>query len=177
MSVYDFSVQDNQGNNVDLSSYKGKVLLIVNTATKCGLTPQYEELEALYKKLQKSGLEILDFPCNQFLEQAPGSAEEIQSFCQLNYGTTFPQFAKVDVNGDKTAPLFAYLKTEKPQDKENAGSAMLKGKLAELGQTREGAEIKWNFTKFLIGRDGEVLERFSPTVSGEELEAAVEAVL
>ena len=139
-NVYDFNVLDRKGNEVSLSEYKGKVLLIVNTATRCGFTPQYEELEALYKVYRDKGLEILDFPCNQFGQQTPGSEEEIHSFCQLNYGTEFPQF---EVNGENQSPLFAYLKAQK-------GFA-------------SKPDIKWNFTKFLINQQGEVVARYEPT--------------
>lgn len=157
MSVYDFIVKDAKGNEVSLSEYKDKVLLIVNTATRCGFTPQYKGLQALYDKYAERGFEILDFPCNQFAHQAPGSAEEIASFCQLKYNVSFRQFAKIEVNGDKAIPLYNYLKSQKG------------GRL--------GAAIKWNFTKFLVDRDGNVVERFSPTVKPEKLEAKIEALL
>ncbi len=177
MSVYDFSVKDNQKNEISLSDYQGKVLLIVNTATGCGLTPQYKGLEALYQKYRDKGFEILDFPCNQFLHQAPGTDEEIDSFCQLNYGTTFKRFAKIDVNGEHADPLYAYLRTQVPEDKENEQSGAFKKILHDLAQTVSGDKIKWNFTKFLVGRDGQILGRFSPTYKPEELESFIEQAL
>lgn len=145
MSVYDFTMKDAKGNDVRLSDYKGKVLLIVNTATGCGFTPQYEGLQDLYDKYQEKGLEILDFPCNQFGNQAPGTEDEIVSFCSLNYGVTFKQFSKICVNGDDEAPLYTYLKSQQ-------GGFM-------------GSKIKWNFTKFLVDRQGNVIDRFAPTVT------------
>ena len=150
MSVYDFSVKDQSGNDVSLKQYEGKVLLIVNTATKCGFTPQYEELEALYEKYQDQGFLVLDFPCNQFFRQAPGSDEEINQFCSMRFNTKFPRFKKIDVNGDNADPLFVYL------EKQNE-----KGKIVK---------VKWNFTKFLIGRDGEFIERFAPTAKPSSFE-------
>ncbi len=153
MSVYDFTVKDNKGNVVSLKEYEGKVLLIVNTATRCGLTPQYEGLEALYEKYRDQGFEILDFPCNQFAFQAPGDAEKIDSFCRLNYGTKFPRFAKIKVNGSDADPLYVYLKEQKP------------------------GRIGWNFAKFLIDRKGNVVDRFAPTDKPKSLEEAIEAEL
>lgn len=177
MNIYDFTMQDAQGNDVNLKDYEGKVLLVVNTATGCGFTPQYEGLEALYKKYNDKGLEILDFPCNQFLEQAPGTNEEIVSFCKMNYGTSFKQFAKIEVNGENAAPLYKYLKEVKPEDKENEATAEFKKVLEGLNETRQGAEIKWNFTKFLVNRQGEVVERFAPSVTPEELDAEIANLL
>ena len=158
MSVYDYSAKTLDGQDVSLADYRGQVLLIVNTASKCGFTPQYEGLEALYRDYKDRGLTILGFPCNQFGAQEPGSAEEIASFCSLTYDVTFPMLAKIDVNGPSAHPLYAFLKTEQ------------KGVLGTEG-------IKWNFTKFLIGRDGEVVERFAPTTRPEDLKVAVEALL
>ncbi len=179
-TVYDFTVKDNKGNDVSLRDYEGKVLLIVNTATGCGFTPHYDPLEAMYRDLRGKGFEILDFPCNQFANQAPGSAEEIQSFCQMKFGTDFPQFAKVDVNGENAAPLFAYLAAEKPFDGFGKGlkNAAL-NKFADMNNKQYGdkAYIKWNFTKFLIGRDGTVLARFEPTADMADVRAAVEKLL
>lgn len=153
MSIYDCKVKNKQGEEVSLKDYKGRVLLIVNTATGCGFTPQFEGLQDLYEKYQEKGFEILDFPCNQFGNQAPGSDEEITDFCNSRYGITFPQFAKIDVNGPMEAPLFTYLKSQQ------------KGIM--------GRSIKWNFTKFLVDRDGNVVDRFAPTKTPEDLEAAV----
>jgi glutathione peroxidase len=158
MSVYDFSAKTLDGQDVNLADYRGQVLLIVNTASKCGFTPQYEGLEALYKAYKDKGLTILAFPCNQFGAQEPGNAEEIANFCSLTYDVTFPVLAKIDVNGPAAHPLYAYLKHEQ------------KGLLGTEG-------IKWNFTKFLVGRDGKVVERFAPTTKPEDLKVAVEALL
>ena len=157
MSIYDFTVKGRAGEDVSLSTYKGKVLLVVNTATGCGFTPQYEGLQKLYDKHKDKGFEILDFPCNQFANQAPGTIEEIQSFCTLNYGTTFPRFAKIDVNGKNASDLFKFLKKEKK-------SAL-------------GSSIKWNFTKFLIDREGNVVKRFAPTDTPESIEQDIVSLL
>lgn len=158
MSVYDYSAKTLDGQDVSLAAYRGQVLLIVNTASKCGFTPQYEGLEALYRDYKDRGLTILGFPCNQFGAQEPGNAEEIASFCSLTYDVTFPMLAKIDVNGPSAHPLYTFLKKEQ------------KGVMGTEG-------IKWNFTKFLIGRDGEVVERFAPTTKPEDLKVAVEALL
>ncbi len=149
MNIYDFTVKTRKGEDFSLSEYKGKVMLIVNTATGCGFTPQYEGLENLYKKYHEKGLEILDFPCNQFAGQAPGTDEEIHEFCTLKYNTTFDQFAKIEVNGKNESPLYTYLKNQK--------HGLLKA-------------IKWNFTKFLVDREGNVVERFEPTTTPEKME-------
>ena len=156
-SLYDFTVSDQADQPVSLQDYKGKVVLIVNTATGCGLTPQYQGLQELYDKYKDQGFEILDFPCNQFMGQAPGSAEEINTFCTLNYQTTFPRFAKIKVNGKEAEPLFEWLKKEKS------------GPL--------GARIEWNFAKFLINREGKVVERFSSKTDPLKLEEAINTLL
>ena len=179
-TVYDFTVKDRQGHDVSLSDYQGKVLLIVNTATGCGFTPHYEPLEAMYKEMKDQGFEILDFPCNQFAGQAPGSDDEIHEFCMLKFGTEFPQFKKIDVNGETAEPLFAYLATEKPFTGFGTGlkfAAM--NKFSEMNNKKFGdkAYIKWNFTKFLIDREGKVVARFEPTVDMKEVKAAVQAAL
>ena len=166
MNIYDFSVKTRKGEDVSLSNYKGKVLLIVNTATGCGFTPQYDELQDLYDEFKDQGLEILDFPCNQFANQAPGDDEEIHSFCTGRYGITFPQFAKVDVNGDNAIPLFKWL-TENTTFKGFGNSPM--GMMLSIAVKKSDKEyknngnIKWNFTKFLIDRNGNIVERFEPT--------------
>lgn len=157
MTFYDYTVKGRAGEDVSLSTYKGKVLLVVNTATGCGFTPQYEGLQKLYDKYKDQGFEILDFPCNQFGNQAPGTIEEIQSFCTLNYGTTFPRFAKIDVNGRNASDLYRFLKKEKK-------SAL-------------GGTIKWNFTKFLIDREGNVVNRFEPATTPESIEKDIVALL
>ena len=150
MNIYDFKVRNAKGVEVPMTEFQGKVLLIVNTATGCGFTPQYEGLQNLYDKYKDKGLEILDFPCNQFGHQAPGTEEEIQEFCTLKYKTTFPLFAKIDVNGKNAAPLFTYLKNQK-------GGFL-------------GDDIKWNFTKFLVSRDGKVVGRYAPVTKPEKIE-------
>ena len=179
-TVYDFSVKDRKGNVVSLDAYKGKVLLIVNTATGCGFTPHYKPLEEMYKDLKEKDFEILDFPCNQFANQAPGSEEEIHNFCTLKFGTDFPQFAKIDVNGENADPLFAFLATEKPFEGFGEGikNAAL-NKFANLNNKTFGdkAYIKWNFTKFLIDREGKVIARFEPTVDMKDVRKAVEEAL
>ena len=179
-TVYDFTVRDRQGNNVSLEEYRDKVLLIVNTATGCGFTPHYEPLEAMYKEFKEQGFEILDFPSNQFANQAPGSDDEIHEFCTLKYGREFPQFKKIDVNGETADPLYAFLATEKPFAGFGKGlkSAAL-SKFADINNKQYGdkAYIKWNFTKFLIDREGKVVARFEPTSDMEEVRAAVAAAL
>lgn len=156
-TIYDFTVKDREGNDVSLKEYEGKTVLIVNTATGCGFTPQYEGLENLYKKYQDKGFVILDFPCNQFGNQAPGTDEEIHSFCTLKYNTTFPQFAKVEVNGDNEIPLYTFLKKQQ------------KGMM--------GSKIKWNFTKFLVNKQGEVVARFAPTAKPEDIDEKIAEIL
>jgi glutathione peroxidase len=158
MNVFDFQATALDGKPVDLAQYRGKVLLIVNTASKCGFTPQYQGLESVYRELHGRGLEVLGFPCNQFGSQEPGSEEEIGAFCEKNYGVSFPMFAKVDVNGDAAHPLWKHLKAEAP------------GVLGTEG-------IKWNFTKFLIGRDGKVVQRYAPTTKPEEIADDIERLL
>ena len=157
-TIYDFTVDDIEGKPVKLDRFKGKVLLVVNTASKCGFTPQYKGLEALYRKYHDRGLEVLGFPCNQFGAQEPGSEQEIATFCQTNYDVTFPMFAKVDVNGDKAAPLYRHLKQAKP---------------GLLGTQA----IKWNFTKFLVDRDGKVVARYAPNDTPESFDADVAKAL
>lgn len=157
MSIYEIKVKEQDGTEVSLKAYQGKVLLIVNTATGCGFTPQYDGLQDLYEKYQDKGLEILDFPCNQFGHQAPGSDEEITDFCQSRYGVTFKQFKKIDVNGKNEEPLYTYLK----QQKNGVFSS----------------NIKWNFTKFLVDREGNVVERFAPTVKPEQIDAKIAELL
>ena len=179
-TVYDFTVKDRQGKDVSLSEYQGKVLLIVNTATGCGFTPHYEPLEAMYRDLKDQGFEILDFPSNQFANQAPGSDDEIHEFCTLKFGTEFPQFKKIDVNGEDADPLFAFLATEKPFEGFGKGLKLAAlAKFADMNNKKFGdtAYTKWNFTKFLIDREGKVLARFEPTVDMQEVRAAVEAAL
>ncbi len=157
MGIYDFTMKDAKGQDVPLSDYKGKVLLIVNTATGCGFTPQYEGLEKLYGSYKDQGFEVLDFPCNQFGHQAPGSDEEIVEFCQMTYNTTFRQFSKIEVNGDNEAPLYTWLKSQK-------GGLL-------------GNKIKWNFTKFLVDREGNVVGRYDSTIKPEKIENDIKKLL
>lgn len=157
MELYDYKVKDNKGNLLDMKQYEGKVLLIVNTATGCGFTPQYNGLQDLYDKYKDKGFEILDFPCNQFGHQAPGDSDEIATFCTMRYGITFQQFNKVDVNGKNEEPLYTYLKKQK--------NGIM------------GNKIKWNFTKFLIDRKGNVVERFAPTVEPIKIEEYISKLL
>ncbi len=179
-NIYNFTVKDRKGGEVNLKEYEGKVLLIVNTATGCGFTPHYKPLEEMYKKYKDKGFEILDFPCNQFANQAPGSDDEIHEFCTLKYGTDFMQFGKIDVNGDNANPLFVYLATEKPFESFGKGIKNLSlKKFAEMNNKKYGdkAYVKWNFTKFLIDRKGNVISRFEPTVDMAEVDAAVSNLL
>ena len=158
MSIYDFTFKNKNNEDVNRSLYKDKVLLVVNTASKCGLTDQYEGLEALYESYKDEGLEVLGFPCNQFGGQEPGSNTEIQEFCTMKFGIKFPVFSKIDVNGENTHPLYDYLKTQAP---------------GLLGSK----SIKWNFTKFLVSRDGKVLKRFAPTIKPEKIKKELEELL
>lgn len=157
MNIYDFTVKDSKGNEVSLADYKGKVLLIVNTATACGFTPQYKDLQDLYLKYKDQGFEVLDFPCNQFGKQAPGTNEEIVAFCEMKYKTTFTTFGKVEVNGENAIPLYKFLKQNS------------KGFLGEA--------IKWNFTKFLIDREGKVVDRYAPTTNPSKIARDIEKLL
>ena len=179
MSIYDFKVRAQDGSDVSLSDYKGKVLLIVNTATGCGFTPQYDELQNIYDEFGDKGLEILDFPCNQFGGQAPGNDEEIHSFCTGRYGITFPQFSKVDVNGENAAPLFKWLKdnTEFEGFGKSPMGMLLSGVVKKTDKDyKNNGKIKWNFTKFLIDRNGKIVARFEPT-DMKSLKAKIEECL
>ena len=177
---YSYTVKNRKGEDVSLKNYEGKVCLIVNTATGCGFTPQYKGLEELYEKYHDQGLEILDFPCNQFANQAPGSDDEIHEFCTIKFGTQFPQFKKIDVNGETADPLFAWLATEKPFEGFGKGlkNAAL-NKFAAMNNKKYGDKtyIGWNFTKFLIDREGKVIARFEPTADMKEVREAVAAAL
>ena len=179
--VYQFAVLDGADNELSLSDYAGKVLLVVNTATQCGFTPQYTELQALYERYHAQGLEILDFPCNQFGEQAPGSYEEIHSFCTGNYNITFPQMAKVDVNGDSADALFVWLKSKASfggfDTTDRIGAYLDQMFRQQDSLYDQNPDIKWNFTKFLIDREGNVVKRFEPTAKMTDIEAAVKALL
>lgn len=157
-SIYDFNIKTIEGEETTLAPYRGKVMLIVNVASKCGYTPQYDGLQALYEKYQEKGLVILGFPCNQFAGQEPGTEKEIQNFCRVNFGVTFPMFSKIEVNGENTHPLYAYLKSEQP---------------GILGTEA----IKWNFTKFLVDKEGKVVARFGSSTKPKEIEAEIEKLL
>ena len=180
MSVYDFKVKAQDGSEVSLSDYQGKLLLIVNTATGCGFTPQYAELQELYNAHQKDGLEILDFPCTQFREQAPGSDEEIHSFCTGRFGITFPQFSKIEVLGENADPLFKYLSENTTFEGFGKGpmSLILKGVVKAMDKDyKNNGNVKWNFTKFLIGRNGQIIARFEPTASMDQIAQKVKESL
>ena len=179
MNVYDFTVKTRKGEEVKLSDYQGKVLMIVNTATGCGFTPQYKELQEIYDAHKADGLEILDFPCNQFADQAPGTDEEIHTFCTGRFGITFPQFAKCDVNGENAIPLYQWLTSSTTFEGFNGPAGlMLSGVVKRMDKDyKNNGNIKWNFTKFLIDREGNIVARFEPTMSMDKVRAAVEAAL
>ena len=180
-TIYDYTVKDRKGRDVSLKEYAGEVILIVNTATRCGFTPQYTELEQIYEKYRSQGFNILDFPCNQFGQQAPGTAEEIHEFSQLNYATKFPQFKKIDVNGDKASPLFTFLKSQKSFagfDMNHPIAKILDEMLSKVDPNyKDSPDIKWNFTKFLIDKKGLVKARFEPTDSMDEVAKQIELIL
>ena len=180
-NIYQFSVLDGNLDTVNLSDYQGKVLLVVNTATQCGFTPQYEELQKLYDKYHDRGFEVLDFPCNQFGEQAPGSYDEIHAFCTGTYNITFPQMAKIDVNDDSAQALYVWLKEQAPfggfDTTDRIGAYLDRMFRAQDSLYDQNSDIKWNFTKFLIDRDGKVVKRFEPTAKPGEIEAAICSVL
>ena len=179
MSIYDYSIVDRNGKEIKLKKYEGKVLIIVNTATGCGFTPQYEGLEKLYKEYHDKGLEIIDIPCNQFGNQAPGTDDEIHEFCALKYNTSFDQFTKADVNGENEIPLYTYLKKQIKEDKIDG----LKNKMAMKAvekiskTTKKDGDIKWNFTKFLVDKEGKVIERYSPTYKPEDMEEDIKKII
>ena len=179
MSIYDYSIIDRNGKKVNLLDYEGKVLIIVNTATGCGFTPQYEGLEKIYKQYNAKGLEVIDIPCNQFGSQAPGTDEEIHEFCTLKYNTSFDQFAKADVNGENELPLYTYLKGQIKEDKiEGIKNKMAMKAIKKMSKTtKKDGDIKWNFTKFLVDRGGKVVERYSPTFKPEDMEEAIKKII
>lgn len=179
-TVYDFSLKNKKGAEVSLSEYNNKVLLIVNTATGCGFTPQYEELEAMYGRLKDKGFEILDVPCDQFGHQTPGTDEEITQFCTMKFGTDFPQFKKSEVNGENELPLFAWLKAQKGFEgayEEKLAAIMEKLYNENNPEPRKKDDIQWNFTKFLVNRQGEVVARFEPTEDMKKVEECVTALV
>ena len=177
--IYDFKTRSNKGAEVDFAQFEGKVLMIVNTASKCGFTPQYDALEALYQKYKDQGLVIVGFPCDQFAGQEPGSNEEIAEFCRINHGVTFPLMAKTDVNGANAEPIFEYLKSQAPTEEYNglkakATHAMLKGISKSV---EKDSDILWNFTKFLVNRDGTVIKRYAPVTKPEDIEKDIREML
>jgi glutathione peroxidase len=176
MKIYDFKVKDSENKDVSLADYKGRVLLIVNGATGCGFTPQYEGLQKLYDKYAPEGFEILDFPSNQFLEQAPGSNEEIANFCRLNFGVEFKQFSKIEVNGTNEEPLYKYLKTA-AEEFRNKDTADLYNKVKQYTPGIAENDIRWNFTKFLIDKEGKVVARFAPNITPDELDGHISNLL
>ena len=178
-TIYDFKALNNKGEEVDFSQYKGQVLMIVNTASKCGFTPQYDGLEALYQKYKDQGLVIIGFPCDQFAHQEPGSDEEIAEFCRLNHGVTFPLMKKTDVNGKDAHPIFEYLKIAAPAEeykgiKAKATHAMLKGISKSV---EKDSDILWNFTKFLVSKDGSIVKRFAPTTEPADFEKDIQEMI
>ena len=179
MSIYKCNVKNRNGEEISIEKYKEKVLLIVNTATGCGFTPQYEGLEKLYKKYHDEGLEILDFPCNQFGKQAPGSDDEIHEFCQFKYNTSFDQFSKIDVNGENESPLYTFIKNEIKEDIiDGMKNKMSMKAIEKISSTcKQDGDIKWNFTKFLVDREGNVVERYSPTFEPEGMEEKIKGLL
>jgi glutathione peroxidase len=180
MSIYDFDATTIAGESVSMDVYRGQVLLVVNVASKCGFTPQYEGLEALYRKYKDRGLSVLGFPCDQFGHQEPGSAEEIQEFCTLNYGVSFPMFRKVEVNGPQADPLFVHLRGQAPghiTDEQIRSNRLYQYLAKNDPEALKGDSIKWNFTKFLIDRDGKVVGRYDSTVAPQELEEPIEDLL
>ena len=178
-TIYDFKTLSNKGKEVDFAQYEGKVLMIVNTASKCGFTPQYDGLEALYQKYKDRGLVIVGFPCDQFAGQEPGSDEQIEEFCRINHGVTFQLMAKTEVNGPKAEPVFEYLKAQAPTEEYNGLKAKATAKLLKsLSKSMEkDSDIRWNFTKFLINRDGSVIKRYAPTTTPEDIEKDIEGML
>ena len=178
-TIYDFKALSNRGEEVDMAQYRGKVLMIVNTASKCGFTPQYDGLEALYQKYKDQGLVIIGFPCDQFAHQEPGSDEEIAEFCRINHGVTFQLMKKIDVNGENAHPIFEYLKSQAPKEeykglKAKATHTMLKG---ISKSAKKESDILWNFTKFIISRDGAVVKRFPPTTEPADFENDIKEML
>ncbi len=177
MGFYDYAVKTPKGEEVSMKDYAGKVVVVVNTATGCGFTPQYKDLEAMYEKYHDQGLEIIDVPCNQFREQAPGTDEEIHQFCTLHYNTQFPQMKKSDVNGENELPLYTYLKSQKGFEGFGKGAKALMMNALLHGIPKESTDIRWNFTKFVVDREGRVVARFEPTADMNELSKCVEALL
>ena len=180
MGIYDYSVLNRKSEEVSLKQFEGKVILVVNTATGCGFTPHYKDLQAMYDAFHDKGLEIVDVPCNQFAGQTPGTDDEIHEFCSLTYGTTFPQMKKSDVNGENALPLYTYLKSQKGFEGfgKSAAALMMSAMLKKIDKDyKKNPDIKWNFTKFLVDREGNVVERFEPTADMKVVDGAVESLL
>lgn len=179
MNVYDFTVKAQDGSDVSLGEFKGKTLLIVNTATGCGFTPQYEELQNIYEELHNQGLEILDFPCNQFGNQAPGDDEEIHSFCTGRYGISFPQYSKIDVNGDNASPLYKWITSNTKFEGFDGPMKLILGPVVKKMDSdyKNNGNIKWNFTKILIDKNGEIVARFEPTASLDKVKSKIKEVI
>lgn len=179
MNAFDFNVKAQDGSNVSLSQFKGKVLLIVNTATGCGFTPQYSELQDMYEELRESGFEILDFPCNQFAEQTPGTDEEVHNFCTGRYGITFPQYSKIDVNGENAIPLYKWITENTKFEGFNGPMGIILSPVVKKMDKdyKKNGNIKWNFTKILVNRDGKIVARFEPTVNIKKIADKVREVL
>ena len=179
MSIYEYKVKDAKGRNVSMANYRGKVLLIVNTAPNCGLAPQYEALQALYEKYRDQGFEILDFPCNQFGNQAPGADDEIHEFCTARYKTQFDQMKKIEVNGENEHPLYTFLKREAPkEDVQGLKNKAAMAAIRKISKTAKSpADIQWNFTKFLVDREGRVVKRYDPTFDPKKMEKDIIALL
>lgn len=180
VTIYDFKALDNKGEEVDMAQYRGKVLMIVNTASKCGFTPQYDGLEALYQKYKEQGLVILGFPCDQFKHQEPGSDEEIAEFCRVNHGVTFPLMKKTEVFGENAHPIFKYLTEQVPDEKVSGLKDKAVMKMVDSLSKSDGREeggVRWNFTKFLISKDGSVIKRYAPVAKPEDMESDIEAML
>ena len=178
-TIYDFKTKSNKGAEVDLAQYKGQVVMIVNTASKCGFTPQYDGLEALYQKYKDQGFVILGFPCDQFAGQEPGSNEEIAEFCRLNHGVTFPLMAKTDVNGANAEPVFEFLKTQAPTEEYSGFKAKATHKMLKAisKSVEKDSDILWNFTKFLVSKDGLTVKRYAPTTTPEDIEKDLKSLL
>ncbi len=177
MSIYDYSLTAADGSEISMQQYAGKVLLIVNTATGCGFTPQYKDIEALYERFHEAGLEVIDVPCNQFANQTPGTDEEIHQFCTLHYATQFPQMRKSDVNGENALPLFTYLKGQQGFTTFGKGAAALAMKAMCMRIPKDNPDIRWNFTKFVVDREGKVVARFEPTIDMKEVAACIEKLI
>ena len=177
MSFYDYSVKTAKNEDLSMKTFEGKVVLVVNTATGCGFTPQYKDIEELYEKYHDKGLEVLDVPCNQFRNQAPGTDEEIHEFCTLHYNTQFPQMKKSDVNGENELPLYTFLKSQKGFEGFGKGAMALAMKAVTLGIDKKDPAIRWNFTKFVVDRSGEVVARFEPTATMSDVEKCISSLL